>query len=253
LVPSPIFLRATNALRKIDPPSRGGSKIVAVTGLKREARIAAGPDVRAICCGGRPEILRRELNAALNGKVRGIISFGICGALSPALRPGTCIIASEIIGEGARFATDKAWSGRLRRHLPEAATGAIAGTASILQTAQAKSELFARTGAFAADMESQTAAEFARQSDLPFVSLRAVADSAVSNLPAAALAAVTERGNIDYLAVIASLVRRPGQMGALIRTASETRAAFAALFRCLDLLGGSLPGPDFGEPALDMG
>jgi adenosylhomocysteine nucleosidase len=224
-----------------------------VTGLKREARIAAGPEVRAICFGGRPEILRRELNATLDGEVRGIISFGICGALSPALCPGTCIIASEIIGEGVRFATDKSWSGRLRRQLPDAVTGAIAGTASILQSAQAKSELFARTGALAADMESQVAAEFAVQKGLPFACLRAVADSAASNLPPAALAAVTGRGTIDYLAVAASVAKRPGQLGALIRTAGETRQAFAALFRCLDLLGGSLPGPDFGEPALDMG
>jgi adenosylhomocysteine nucleosidase len=228
------------------------SCIVAVTGLKREARIARGPAVRAISCGGRAEILRRELDAALDDQARGIISFGICGGLSPGLLPGTCIIASQIIGDRMRIPTDMDWSARLQRHLPEAVVGTIAGTASMLRTAGEKSILFASTNALAVDMESHIAAEIARQRQLPFVCLRAVADAASSGLPHAVLAAVTENGSIDFGAVLGSLVKRPGQISALVRVASETRAAFAALVRCRDALGARFAAPDFSEPALDM-
>ncbi len=184
--------------------------------------------------------------------MRGIISFGICGALSPDLHPGACIVASEIIAEGATIATDPGWSGGLRRRLPDAVTGAIAGTPFVLQNASEKSRLYARTGALAADMESHIAAEIAQRRGVPFACLRAVADSAATELPAAALVAVTEHGTVDYRAVLFSLLKRPDQIGALLRVGRETRVAFASLFRCLDMLGGRLAGPDFGEPALDM-
>ncbi|HEX5279425.1 MAG TPA: hypothetical protein VFW28_05060, partial [Micropepsaceae bacterium] len=65
--------------------------IVAITGLRREARIAAGEGVREIVCGGRADMLRRELNDALDHRVRGIISFGICAGLAPDLSPGACV------------------------------------------------------------------------------------------------------------------------------------------------------------------
>ena len=226
--------------------------IVAVTGLQREARIAAGPHVRAISCGGQPDILREKLDATLDDRVRGIVSFGICAGLSPGLHPGSCIIASEVIADGVRIPTDGRWSAQLRRQLPEAFAGAIASTAVMLRTAGEKSALFARTGALAADMESHVAAEIARQKQLPFVCLRAVADTASSDLPHAALTAVRANGTVDLAAVFASLVKRPGQIGALVRVARETRAAFASLFRCRDVLGASLAGPDFSEPALDV-
>ena len=54
--------------------------ILAVTGLKREAKIIKSPDVRIVIGGGHD--LDNKLGAALDG-VRGIISIGIAGGLAP--------------------------------------------------------------------------------------------------------------------------------------------------------------------------
>lgn len=226
--------------------------IVAVTGLRREARIVAGDDVRAIACGGRAGVLRRELNGALDYRVHGIISFGICAGLSPDVSPGACIIASEIITPDGHFPADCAWAIRMRGILPDAIHGPVAGVNSVLRNGAEKSALHARTGAFAADMESGVGAEIAQRHNLPFACLRCVADESVSDLPDAAIAALRENGTVDVAAVFGSMIRRPSQIPALIRLARESRIAFAGLLRCRRLLGSSLAGPDFRQTTLDM-
>ena len=226
--------------------------IVAITGLLREARIAAGQGVRAIACGGRAHVLRRELNGALDHAVRGIISFGICAGISTDVSPGTCIIASAIITADGRFPADSAWAMRMHRQMPDAIRGPVAGVSSVLRNTAEKSALHARTGAVAADMESGIGAEIAQRYNLPFACLRCVADQALSDLPDAAIVALRENGTVDSGAVIGSLIRQPGQIPALIRLARESRSGFAGLLRCRRLLGSGLAGPDFRQPALDM-
>jgi len=226
--------------------------IVAITGLRREARIASGEGVRAIACGGRADVLRRELSGVLDHRTHGIISFGICAGLSPDVSPGTCIIASEIVTPDGRFPADGAWAIRMRKLLPDAIQGPVAGVNSVLRNGAEKSALFARTGALAADMESGAGAETAQRHNLPFACLRCVADHAVSDLPDLAIVALRENGTVDVTAVIGSLIRRPAQIPALIRLAGESRSAFAGLLRCRRLLGSSFAGPDFRQPALDM-
>ena len=227
--------------------------IVAVTGLQREGRIVAGDGVRVVTCGGSGEVLRRELAIAIDDSVRGIISFGICGGLAPNLAPGTCIIASGIVSRGDRIPVDQEWSARLQRLLPQAADGPIADIGALLATKKEKSALFAMTGALGADMESHVAAEMAADRQIPFACLRAIADPAWSDLPpAASCAVINENGTVNKGAVLRSLLAKPGQVPALVRAARETNAAFNALFRCRNLIGSGLAGPDFREPALDM-
>jgi adenosylhomocysteine nucleosidase len=227
--------------------------IVAVTGLEREGRIVAGDDVRVVPCGGSGEVLRRKLAIALDDSVRGIISFGICGGLSPDLAPGACIIASEIVSDGARITADVEWRARLLQLLPQAVSGPVAGIDVLMGTAQEKSALFGTTGALGADMESHVAAEIAGEHGLPFACLRAIADPAWSDLPPAASCAVlNENGTVNKGAVLWSLLTRPGQIPALMRVARQTNAAFNALFRCRNLIGSRLAGPDFRKLVLDV-
>ena len=232
---------------------RASDMIVAVTGLAREARIARGANVRVVTCGTSTGLLRDKLAAALNRDVHGIISFGICGGLSPDFAPGMCVIASEIVSDGGRIPVNQEWSARLQRLLPHAVSGAIAGVDAVLGTTREKSALFAKTGALAADMESHVAAEIASDQGIPFACLRAIADPAWSDLPpAASCGVINEDGTVNKGAVLRSLLEKPGQVPALIRVARESSAAFNALFRCRNLIGSSLAGPDFREPALDM-
>jgi len=226
--------------------------IVAVCGLRQEARIVVSEHVRAIACGGRADVLRRELTAALDYNVRGVISFGICAGLSPELLPGTCVIAAEIVTRDNRVPTDATWSAYLHRLLPKAVRTTVFGTDSLMLTREQKAAARAQTEAAAADMESGVAAEIASRHNLSFVCLRSVADGASANLPHAAFTAVRENGTIDLEAVVSSLIARPLQIPSLVRTARDTRAAFRTLFRCRDVLGSTLACPNFRKPALDV-
>jgi len=215
--------------------------IVAVCGMEREARIAAGADVVTVV--GSSGRLRERLESALAG-ARGVISIGIAGALAPQLRPGDLVVAAAILSQGKRFAADSEWSARLIARLPGAMLAPIAGTDGLVATAAEKARMFDETGAYATDMESHIAAEIAQSRGLPFACLRTVADAATSDLPACASVALTPEGKVNFAAVLGSVVKRPGQIPQAMRLARESNAAFAALFRCRALLGDSLLGPD---------
>ena len=227
--------------------------IIAVTGLAREARLVAGPDVRPVVGGGDAAALEERLTAELANGARRILSIGICGALSPELRVGDAIIASEIVHRSDSYPTHEPWSRDLASRLPHAVLAPLAGIDEIAADREAKAALRARTRASAVDMESHIAARVARNKGVPFAALRIVSDSAHRTLPEAARVAMLPTGGIDVAAVIRALLRAPRQLPALIRTAWEAEIAFAALFRCRHALDGGFAGADLGKLALDMG
>ena len=164
--------------------------ILAVCGLLREARIAAGPGVAALA--GDAATLRKKLEAAVAPDTRGIVSFGIAGGLANSLKPGDCVIASEIVANGQRFATDEAWRARMIACIPDAIAAPVAGLDAIVTTKAAKADLQRATGAHAADMESHIAAAFARARDLPFAALRTISDPWDAELPPLAVQQIKE-------------------------------------------------------------
>ena len=81
---------------------------------------------------------------------------------------------------------------------------------------------------------------------------RVVCDSAHRTLPQAARIAMTPEGGVDLPAVLRSVLRRPGQLPALILTAWDAERAFGSLLRGQRRLGPGLCGPDLGQLALDV-
>lgn len=225
--------------------------IVAVTGLAREARLIAAPNIRPVVGGGDAVALERQLNEQLAGGAKRVLSVGICGALAPHLRVGDTIIASEIVDADGSHPTHGAWSRALASQLPEAVLAPVAGSDEISADRESKSRLRNRTRACAVDMESHIAARVARKHGLPFAAVRIVSDAAHRTLPAAARAAMRPSGRIDLPAVLRSVARAPRQLPALVRTAWEAEVAFAALLRCRHVLHGGHVGIDFGQLALD--
>ncbi len=66
--------------------------LLVVTGLQKEAEIAAGDGVLTLCSGGNPKLLRDRLEAFFRppqdeGGFYGILSFGLAGGLSADLQP----------------------------------------------------------------------------------------------------------------------------------------------------------------------
>ncbi len=217
--------------------------ILAVTGLTREAKIAGGNGVVAMAGGGDAKSLAQKLDA-LHGDIKGVISFGLGGGLSPLLKVGDVVIADRVIVGEETFRCDNAWRVALAARLPSAHQGPIAGSDIILATASDKSVLHDKTGALAVDMESQVAARFAAGRQLPLAVLRVISDDADHVLPPAALVAMTPGGGIALGRVMGSLLRHPSQLPALIRTARASNRAFAELLRCRDLCGAGLAGLD---------
>ena len=203
--------------------------ILAVTGLRAEARIAAGTGVMTVAGGGDPARLALLLQAALARGARAVISFGIAGGLEPGLAPGSVLIARAVHHGGLRTETASAWVVRLAAALPGARIADIAGVDAAVVGAADKTALHRRTGAAAVDMESHVASRLAALHGLPFAALRVVADPAERSLPPAALVGMRPDGTTDIGAVLRSLGRAPRQLPGLIRTGLDARAAFSAL------------------------
>jgi adenosylhomocysteine nucleosidase len=218
--------------------------VLAVTGLKREARIARRAAAIAVACGGDFSSLKEMLESTT--AFDAVISFGIAAGIAPDLKTGACIVASEVVDGGERFAADARWRARMLEKLPAATGGTIAGANVLLATREAKAELHRATGSVAADMESHVAARFAAARKLPFAALRVVSDPAESGLPPAARNALRKDGGIAYGAVFTSILQNPAQIPALIRTARESQIAFRELLRCVQTLGPFFAAPDLG-------
>jgi len=226
--------------------------VVAVTGLVVEARVAAGPGVRAIAGGGSVPTLVAALEHALAQGAGAVMSFGIAGGLAEDLACGTWVIARAIVTPDKRWPCDAAWVRILAARLPGARIVDLAGVDTPLTDAAAKRALHQSSGAAAVDTESHIAAAIAAARGLPFVAFRVVADSARRMLPPAALVAIAPGGRIRAGAVLGSLARTPAQIPSLLRTAIDTRTAVRALSRGRRLLGRGLAYPDRGELLLDV-
>jgi adenosylhomocysteine nucleosidase len=217
--------------------------IIAVTGLAKEAKIVGVADVVAVAGGGDSDGLAKKLDA-LHGDLKGVISIGLAGALWPHLKVGDTVIADRIITGLENWDCHEGWLVRLFSRLPHAHQGQIFGSDVIIEKAETKSGLYDTTGALAVDMESQVAARFAAKRNLPLAALRVISDDASHVLPPAALVAMKPDGGIALAQVLGSLLRRPSQVPALVRTARASNKAFAELLRCRDLCGVGLAGLD---------
>jgi adenosylhomocysteine nucleosidase len=224
--------------------------IVAVTCLSFEARIAAGPGVTVLC--GDADRLTEALETAIDRGSSGIISFGIAGGLSPSLAPGHWVVASKVVSQTGQFPTDRAWSQRLLRALPDAVHAAIAGVDAPVVEAATKVMLGQATRTVAVDMESHVAARVAAAHGLPFAACRVIIDPAHRTLPPAALVGLRQDGSPDAGAVLRSLLRHPKQFAALMQTALDARAARRALLGGRRLLGAGLGYPELGELKLNV-
>jgi hopanoid-associated phosphorylase len=213
------------------PRVSAGAPVLVVTGLRFEAKIAAGAGVHVVCQQNTAleAALATALDHTLMSGCRGIVSFGTAGGLVDALRPGAWVVARAVLADDRRYACDPAWTDTLRRALGVARDDDIAGSGQPAVDAQAKRALQRATGAAAVDMESQVVARIAVARGIPFVCCRVVIDPVERSLPAAALAAMREDGSTDVLAVLRSLIRRPAQLPALLDVARDAGVAKRAL------------------------
>jgi hypothetical protein len=148
-----------------------------------------------------------------------------------------------VVSETVKLATDRDWSQALLQLIPDAVHGAIAGTATIVAHPETKRSLRMSTGALAVDNESHVVASVAAARRLPMAAVRIIIDPAARQLPAAALASVRANGTINPAALVHAIVKQPGELPMLLRTALDAWIGFLALLRCRQLLGSGLGFP----------
>ncbi len=215
--------------------------ILVIVGMKREAACAAGEGVTTLCSGANAASLRRRLDALAEADFSAIVSFGLAGGLDHALRPGHVVVADAIVSGESRRDTHARFSSALMKGAVAAgcrvSPGAIVGVDEPAMHPAAKAALREGAQAVAVDMESHLAEDFARRRNVPFVALRAISDPAARALPPLVAKALTPDGDVDSLGVARELIRRPRQLGGMIRAGLDSRAAFVSLGRCGPLLG----------------
>ena len=193
-----------------------------VVGLHTEARML--PRGAMVEIGGGTQAGAAAAAERLIGRgATAVISFGLAGGLDPALRASALVVPEAVTEAGATYPTDPALTGALPR-------GGLALAADrILATTAEKRAAHAATGAAIVDLESGAVARVSVRHALPFAIIRAVSDPAHRPLPPAALVALDPQGRVAIAAVLASLLRHPGQIPDLIALARATAQARASL------------------------
>ena len=207
--------------------------VLVITGTIAEAKLAAGPGVVTLAGGGDGARLAAAI-ARVAPTCCGIISFGTGGGLSPELALGAVVIGARVIA--ADTDCDPRWSQALAAALPGARRGAIFADGRLLAR-HADKAAAAATGAVLADMESHLAAAAAARHRLPLAVLRCVSDPLAAQLPDAVGVAMRPDGGLAIPAILASLLRRPGQIPALCATGLGFARSFAALRRAAEAAG----------------
>ena len=211
-----------------------------MVGLAAEARIARRLGCPVAIGGGTAAGAEAAGRRMVQAGATGLISFGLAGGLDPGLRPGTILIAAEVLCRPDRDAKPDAIAAARAMHRFTAdamlsfrlggATGHVMlGAETIVADADAKRALWQATGAAAVDLESGAVARVAAEHGLPFAVLRAVCDPAERDLPPAALIALDRHGAIGFARVLGSVLAHPAQLAALLALAADAAAARRAL------------------------
>ena len=204
--------------------------VLCTSGLKVEAKIAQAAGFSVVIGAGD-----RDRTATLVAKAAAqtecLVSFGIAGWLAPELEAGRVVVSGEVVSGRHHWTVEPNYMRRLSdfAHSIGAVEGPVLGTSSILATRIEKKYAWATTRALAVDLESEIVARTAMTLGIPFIVLRAIADTARRDLPPASLIPLGPDGRPHVFRVIAAVLRRPFQVPGLIGLAQETRMALSAL------------------------
>jgi adenosylhomocysteine nucleosidase len=189
--------------------------------------------------GARPAQAETQVRDLINTGCKAILSFGVCGALDPKLRPGDLIVADAVITpSGQWIACDPQWAAGMAGKLM-VSTSTILGSDRVADVAF-KSQAYAETKAAVVDMESHIAAKLATEADLPFAVLRAVTDPADLDIPAWVLKSVRTDGSINMSTVLSGVLTHPLQVGTLMALGRANKRAMASLRGAVVRLGPTL-------------
>lgn len=207
-----------------------------VTGMQFEADIlaaelakSAGADIKVVCAGPGYRPARRAAEALMDDGADALLSFGIAGSLLEEARPGTLLLADQVIHWSDAINVDAAWMGRLREGIAgqkfPSRHGNLAHSDPPAATPSDKRFLHIQTRALGVDMESFGVAEIARDRGARFLALRTVADAHNRMVPVSAIEAMNNDGTVSAVRALTVLSLHPWEIGDMIRLGLNTAAA----------------------------
>ena len=174
--------------------------------------------------------------------VKGLVSFGVCGGLDPALDPGTVVLPEEIVDRlGLAYPVSAPWREAIAVTLAtENLTlkdGRLLGSDRAVPSRKEKAALHQDKGAAAVDMESHIVARLAAKAELPFLALRVVADPATRSLPSITHGLITDDGRSKSGLAALRLLLQPWQLPAMLALKKDYDTALGALALSAVVLG----------------
>jgi len=158
-----------------------------------------------------------------------LLSWGYAAALDDRLTAGSVLLPKLIVGvTGDSHAVTSEWHRQLYQTLsarcPVCIDPLVESTV-IVQTPSEKQALAQRTQATATDMESAAQARLARERRLPFAVVRAVVDTASTQIPENVMRALDSSGDINVRSLLARAILRPADGIAMIKLSMQFNAA----------------------------
>lgn len=169
-----------------------------------------------------------------------LLSWGYAAALDDHLNAGCLLLPERIIsatGEIHPVSVD--WHRRLYQILKpkhSVRTDALVESDAIVKTSVEKHDLARRTQAAATDMESAAHARLAEERRLPFLAVRAIIDTASTDIPESVLEALSPQGDISVWKLLTSAYLRPSDWIKIMRLGIQFNAAQRTLTKTRELV-----------------
>lgn len=188
--------------------------IALITGLEFEANVARkvckelSTDTIVSVAGIGAPFAEQVVSDAQKAGAKGIVSFGVCGGLDPALPTGRVILPEKVLGSD-EIAVDAVWRQGLQNLLADQfdiTSQPLVTVEKPVESTIEKTKLFQRTRACAVDMESAILAREAAKHNLPFIVVRVIHDPAAQAIPAAFSDIMRANGQIDPWKLVKGLM-----------------------------------------------
>ncbi len=181
---------------------------------------------------GRDRARRALVEVAERYDLKEIISIGYAGALDPSLEVGDLIVADKVIEMDSSHPDEGVKSYSLNKEIfnsTAALRGRILLTVDhVAATPQEKKNLREKYSAVAVDMETSALAEEAQARNIPFISVRAITDTAVQELIDCSYL-VEEDGEVSKLKAGWHVLTHPGDLKGMIDLGQHAKIATANL------------------------
>jgi hopanoid-associated phosphorylase len=201
-----------------------------ICGLQLEAKcfeLAKYSDkIRVAVSAANPQRAETEARRLSDAGAKGLLSFGLCAALDPKLKPGDLVAPSQILSDHDLWGISPFLVGRAAVHCEFGL-----GSDRIIADVEEKSKLFKSTKAAIVDMESHRVGKICNDKNIPFFVLRVVCDPARQAIPKSAANAIDDEGRMRPFAVARGLLMHPGEFSDLMRLKKQTEIAQQTLRR----------------------